>query len=167
MSGLFLLQSSGNQQLPQREPRQRRNQQDRPPAERKQPFGARSLPDSFQIFVGGLPPNTTEDELKSVFVNYGPILEIRTNIKNFGFIVFDNEESVRQIMQHKESEPFKIRGKSLNIEEKKPSEKRGGGAGMGGGAQSGGRRQVSASSNTAGSNRSGVSKGGKPPPRRN
>ena len=172
---LSLLQSSGNQPQPQREPRQsRRSQQDRPPAERKQGglYGSRSLPDSYQIFVGGLPPNTTDVELRSVFDNYGPIVEVRTNVKNFGFIVFDNEDSVRQIMQiTKEIEPFKIRGKSLNIEEKKPSDKRGG-TGMSGGPPSGGRRQPptstsAASGGSSSSNR--VSKGGSkpPPPRRN
>ena len=110
-------------------------------------------------------------ELRSVFDNYGPIVEVRTNVKNFGFIVFDNEDSVRQIMQQKEIEPFKIRGKSLNIEEKKPSDKRGG-TGMSGGPPSGGRRQPptstsAASGGSSSSNR--VSKGGSkpPPPRRN
>lgn len=83
---------------------------------------ARSVPDTYQLFVGGLPPNTTEQELKSVFEQFGRILEIRNNPNNFAFLVFDSEKPVKSILQKKEKDPPKIRGKLLNIEKKKPSE---------------------------------------------
>ena len=161
-----------SQPLPQREPRSsRRPQQERPPPMDRKPgptLNARNAPDSYQIFVGGLPSGTTEQELRSVFGEYGTIIEVRTNPKNFGFIVFDNEQSVQKIMTQKEIEPFQIRRKTLNIEEKKPSEKRGGGGGgiggMGSGAPpGGGRRGLPPSSVPGGSGSRG--KGGKPPRR--
>ena len=83
---------------------------------------ARSVPDTYQLFVGGLPPGTTEQELRGVFEQYGRILEIRNNPNNFAFLVFDSEKPVKSILQKKEREPPKIRGKQLNIEKKKPSE---------------------------------------------
>ena len=83
---------------------------------------ARSVPDTYQLFVGGLPPNTTEQELRGVFEQYGRILEIRNNPNNFAFLVFDSEKPVKSILQKKDRDPPKIRGKQLNIEKKKPSE---------------------------------------------
>ena len=82
----------------------------------------RSVPDTYQLFVGGLPPSTTEQELRSVFETYGRILEIRNNPNNFAFLVFDSEKPVKSILQKKDREPPKIRGKQLNIEKKKASE---------------------------------------------
>lgn len=159
--------------MPQREPRQsRRTQQDRPPAERKSgtTFPSRTLPDSYQIFVGGLPTGTTDQELRDVFSGYGNILEVRTNPKNFGFIVFDNEDSVRDIMLRKETDQFQIRRKNLNIEEKKPSEKRGlgggGGGGASGGLSGGNRRQPSTAGGPGNTSSNRGNKGGKPVPRR-
>lgn len=130
-------------------------------------LSARNAPDSYQIFVGGLPAGTTEQELRNVFSEFGSIIEVRTNPKNFGFIVFDNEQSVQRIMTQKEAEPFQIRKKTLNIEEKKPSEKRGGvgggGGGVGGGPPAGGRRSLPPLSGPGGGSNRG--KGGKPPRR--
>ena len=82
----------------------------------------RPVPDTYQLFVGGLPPSTTEQELRSVFETYGRIQEIRNNPNNFAFLVFDSEKPVKSILQKKDREPPKIRGKQLNIEKKKPSE---------------------------------------------
>lgn len=83
---------------------------------------ARSVPDTYQLFVGGLPPSTTEQELRNVFEQYGQILEIRNNPNNFAFLVFNSEKPVKTILQKKDRDPPKIRGKQLNIEKKKPSE---------------------------------------------
>jgi len=85
-------------------------------------FTSRSVPDTYQLFVGGLPSNTTDQELRSVFEQYGRILEIRNNPNNFAFLVFDSEKPVKSILAKKDKEPPKIRGKQLNIEKKKPSD---------------------------------------------
>ena len=80
---------------------------------------ARDMPDACQIFVGGLPPGSTEADLREVFSEFGSIMEIRVNPKNFAFVVFNNPESVQKIIQEKER--LQIRSKSLNIEPKRPS----------------------------------------------
>lgn len=128
---MHVLFQASSQPQPQREPRPpRRVQQDRDQSQstdRKPggPFIPRSLPDAYQIFVGGLPPGATNEELKNVFSEFGSIMEVRVNPKNFAFVVFDSEAPVLKIMQQKTANPIQIRGKNLNIEEKKPTEKRG------------------------------------------
>ena len=80
-------------------------------------YTSRSMPDTYQLFVGGLPSNTTDQELRSVFEQYGYILEIRINPHNFAFVVFDSEKPVNAIF---DNEPPKIRGKQLTIEKQRP-----------------------------------------------
>ena len=92
-------------------------------------MAGRGAPDSYQIFVGGLPPGTTEGELHAVFQKFGAVMEVRINPKNFGFVVFDSDSAVRRVMDAKEESPIKIQSKQLNIEQKRPSGARGGGGG--------------------------------------
>ena len=116
--------------MPQREPKPVKKI-DRPLD--KKPFVSsnaanvsRSVPDSCQVFVGGLPSSTTQNELRDVFTRFGKIVEIRVNPKNFGFVVFDNEQSVHEIMALKDESPLYLRDKKLNIEEKRQSAPKGG-----------------------------------------
>ncbi|OAY55290.1 heterogeneous nuclear ribonucleoprotein A3 [Manihot esculenta] len=58
-----------------------------------------------KIFVGGIPSSVTEDEFKNFFSKYGKVVEhqiIRDHETNrsrgFGFIIFDNEETVDQML---------------------------------------------------------------------
>ncbi|KAK6187522.1 hypothetical protein SNE40_005527 [Patella caerulea] len=82
-------------------------------------------PDSHQLFVGNLPHNILEKDLKSFFEHYGNVMELRINTKsgggkvpNFGFVVFDSPEPVQQILSNK---PIRYNGDHrLNVEEKKP-----------------------------------------------
>lgn len=82
-------------------------------------------PDSHQLFVGNLPHNITERELKVFFERYGKVMELRINTKssggklpNFGFVVFDAPETVQDILNNR---PIKYNGEHrLNVEEKKP-----------------------------------------------
>lgn len=90
------------------------------------PLTTRTAPDSHQVFVGGLPANTSESELREVFTQFGKVMEVRVNPKNFGFIVFDNDKSVREVMATKDSNPLMLREKRLNIEEKRQSHSKGG-----------------------------------------
>ncbi|XP_067900011.1 ras GTPase-activating protein-binding protein 1 isoform X4 [Heterodontus francisci] len=81
-------------------------------------------PDSHQLFVGNLPHDIDETELKEFFTGYGNVVELRINTKssggklpNFGFVVFDDPEPVQKILS---SKPIKFRGElRLNVEEKK------------------------------------------------
>ncbi|XP_051993269.1 ras GTPase-activating protein-binding protein 2 isoform X2 [Xyrauchen texanus] len=81
-------------------------------------------PDSHQLFVGNLPHDIDERELKDCFMTFGNVVELRINTKgtggklpNFGFVVFDDSEPVQRILGVK---PIMFRGEvRLNVEEKK------------------------------------------------
>lgn len=81
-------------------------------------------PDSHQLFVGNLPHDIDESELKDFFMTFGNVVELRINTKgtggkipNFGFVVFDDSEPVQRILGIK---PIMFRGEvRLNVEEKK------------------------------------------------
>ena len=108
------------QVAPQREQRpQRRGEAVRTGPPKKPPMimSAREAPDSYQIFVGGLPPNTSEEELRNTFSKYGIVCDVRINQKNFAFVVFDSSEAVQRVIQDK----VFVGGKQLNIEQKRPS----------------------------------------------
>uniref|UniRef100_A0A3Q3Q086 GTPase activating protein (SH3 domain) binding protein 2 n=1 Tax=Monopterus albus TaxID=43700 RepID=A0A3Q3Q086_MONAL len=80
-------------------------------------------PDSHQLFVGNLPHDIDENELKEFFM-YGNVVELRINTKgvggklpNFGFVVFDDSDPVQRILGAK---PIMFPGEvRLNVEEKK------------------------------------------------
>uniref|UniRef100_A0A8C2D3E0 Ras GTPase-activating protein-binding protein 2 n=1 Tax=Cyprinus carpio TaxID=7962 RepID=A0A8C2D3E0_CYPCA len=81
-------------------------------------------PDSHQLFVGNLPHDIDEGELKDFFMTFGNVVEMRINTKgvggklpNFGFVVFDDSEPVQRILGAK---PIMFSGEvRLNVEEKK------------------------------------------------
>ncbi|XP_067850661.1 ras GTPase-activating protein-binding protein 2 isoform X1 [Heptranchias perlo] len=81
-------------------------------------------PDSHQLFVGNLPHDIDENELKDFFMSFGNVVELRINTKssggklpNFGFVVFDDPDPVQRILSAK---PVMFRGEvRLNVEEKK------------------------------------------------
>ncbi|XP_072898456.1 ras GTPase-activating protein-binding protein 2 isoform X2 [Hemitrygon akajei] len=81
-------------------------------------------PDSHQLFVGNLPHDIDENELKDFFMGFGNVVELRINTKssggklpNFGFVVFDDPDPVQRILSAK---PIMFRGEvRLNVEEKK------------------------------------------------
>ncbi|XP_067671819.1 ras GTPase-activating protein-binding protein 2-like isoform X3 [Haliotis asinina] len=109
------------------------------------------FPDSHQLFVGNLPHNISEKELKSFFEQYGKVMELRINTKsgggklpNFGFVVFDSPQPVQDILRIKQTQPIKYNGEHrLNVEEKKPrgdGGRIGGGGGGGGGGRGGSTR---------------------------
>jgi Ras GTPase-activating protein-binding protein 1 len=94
-------------------------------------------PDTQQVFIGGLPTDVTEDDVRATFGEMGNIIEVRLNPKNFGFIVFDCSEPVKKILERRNTRPFYIRNKTINIEPKKSSQKPGG---FGGRREPGGPR---------------------------
>ncbi|KAL2098260.1 hypothetical protein ACEWY4_007467 [Coilia grayii] len=81
-------------------------------------------PDSHQLFVGNLPHDIDENELRDFFMTFGSVVELRINTKavggklpNFGFVVFDDSDPVQRILAAK---PIIFRGEvRLNVEEKK------------------------------------------------
>ncbi|ESN92364.1 hypothetical protein HELRODRAFT_115988 [Helobdella robusta] len=82
-------------------------------------------PDSQQIFVGNLPHNMTDMQLKDFFQQFGNVLDMRINRKinnnlpNFGFVVFNNQETVQSILKCR---PLYNGKQRVNVEEKKCKE---------------------------------------------
>jgi len=109
-------------------PRQDRFKDDEPPQGRTRMMSTNS--DQYQLFVGNLPHDCTENDLQGLFQKYGNVTEIRINKKhsrplagnmkippNFAFVVFENMSSVEQAMK---DQPTMLYGTHrLNIEEKK------------------------------------------------
>ncbi|XP_061420849.1 LOW QUALITY PROTEIN: ras GTPase-activating protein-binding protein 2-like [Lethenteron reissneri] len=123
--------------------------------EPRRPTTAR-YPDSQQIFVGNLPHDIEEAELRDFFMTFGHVVDLRINTKssgsgsklpNFGFVIFQEPDAVQSVLA---SKPVLLRGEvRLNVEEKKSrvardgewrslEGRRGGGGGGPGGARGGG-----------------------------
>ncbi|KAM9836711.1 splicing factor 1 isoform 4-T4 [Aulostomus maculatus] len=66
-----------------------------------------------KIFIGNLSPDTTSDELRSLFSQYGKISEC-TILKNFGFVHMDDkaeaEEAIRNLHH------YELNGQPMNVE---------------------------------------------------
>lgn len=145
-------------------------------------------PDTQQLFVGNLTHTITEDELKHHFMQYGNVLEMRINTKqtqkmgsggkvpNFGFIVFEDPDSVHKVLEKK---PIFFNGHRLNVEEKKTKPRdqrigdgrigigRSGMMGRGGlGGRGGGRGGMGGSQGTGRGEIRGGGRGGNYGPRR-
>ncbi|KAF9598291.1 hypothetical protein IFM89_026558 [Coptis chinensis] len=70
-----------------------------------------------KIFVGGLPPNLTEEGFRQYFETYGHVTDVLYNenpqhLLGFGYISFDTEEAVNKVL-HK---PFhELNGKLVLV----------------------------------------------------
>ncbi|XP_072050575.1 ras GTPase-activating protein-binding protein 2-like [Amphiura filiformis] len=124
--------------LPQREPRRDRGERrDRGAGRRLVDSSERDrgddrnrssrFPDSHQLFVGNLPQDINDEELKNFFNQYGNVVEMRINRNTagpktpfFGFIVFDKPDPVQELLVLKKRQHILLRGEHrLNVEEKK------------------------------------------------
>lgn len=91
--------------------------------------------DSNQLFLGNLPHNATEDDLREIFSNFGNILDLRIHSKpnskagppgsrappNYGFITYETQNNVQNCLAAKPIY-FSTSDKNsviLNVEEKK------------------------------------------------
>ncbi|KAL3617869.1 hypothetical protein CASFOL_038190 [Castilleja foliolosa] len=79
-----------------------------------------------KIFVGGLSANLTEDEFKSYFSKFGRIEDVVVMHDNmthrprgFGFITFDSEDSVEEVMQKNFHE---LSGKLVEVKKAVPKD---------------------------------------------
>lgn len=74
----------------------------------------KQYPDEQQVFVGNLPQDIVEDDLRTLFSTYGKILDVRINRQNqkmaqnnkaatpnYGFVTFEQAEIVQQILKQK------------------------------------------------------------------
>ncbi|KAG6789020.1 hypothetical protein POTOM_005103 [Populus tomentosa] len=78
-----------------------------------------------KIFVGGIPPSLTEDELKEYFSVYGSIVDHQIMLdhktgrsRGFGFVTFDSEDAVERIFS--EGRTHELGGKQVEIKKAEP-----------------------------------------------
>ncbi|WCJ39505.1 RNA-binding (RRM/RBD/RNP motifs) family protein [Euphorbia peplus] len=78
-----------------------------------------------KIFVGGIPPVLTADELKEYFSIYGNIVDYQIMLdhntgrsRGFGFVTFDSEDSVEDIFS--EGKTHELGGKRVEIKKAVP-----------------------------------------------
>lgn len=84
-----------------------------------------------KIFVGGIPPSVTEEELKEYFSSFGNIVEHQIMLEHgtgrsrgFGFVTFESENVVESIVN--DGNIHELGGKQVEIKKAEP--KRGGGS---------------------------------------
>lgn len=95
---------------------------------RKQKFD-----NSMKVFIGGIPPGMTDEEIIEAFGKFGPVIdftnmmdETRTRSRGFGFLTFEKPESIqRALTEHWVT----INGKQLEV---KPAQFNAKKSGMGG-----------------------------------
>jgi RNA recognition motif-containing protein len=102
-----------------------------------------------KIYVGNIPYDSTEEDLRGLFAEYGEIQSLRIlkdqftgRSKGFGFIEMANEEDAKTIIATLNGKVFA--GKALTVAEARPQQKRqgfgNGGGGYGGRGAARGRR---------------------------
>jgi len=87
------------------------------------------------LYVGNLPYDTTEEELRALFAEFGPVAEIRLiGEKGFAFVDIPSERVAEAIQAVNGQQ---LSGRSLRVDEAKPRQPRESG-GFRGGRDSGG-----------------------------
>jgi cold-inducible RNA-binding protein len=96
---------------------------------------------SMRLYVGNLSYQTTENDLRSLFEQAGPVESVNIitdrdtgRSKGFGFVEMSNEDGNKAIEQFNGTE---LNGRAINVNEARPREERGGGRGGYGGGRGG------------------------------
>eukprot|EP00927_Polykrikos_kofoidii_P069314 TRINITY_DN64731_c0_g1_i1.p1 TRINITY_DN64731_c0_g1~~TRINITY_DN64731_c0_g1_i1.p1 ORF type:complete len:284 (+),score=36.39 TRINITY_DN64731_c0_g1_i1:158-1009(+) len=67
-----------------------------------------------KLFLGGVPPGTTEDDIRNYFDRFGNIVDaVVIRERGFGFVTFDDESSARAVM----GEHHVLNGQSISVKE--------------------------------------------------
>ena len=97
----------------------------------------------MKIYVGNINFKSTEESLEGLFSNYGEVQEVAVitdretgRPRGFAFVTMDDEGGKKAIEALNGQE---FEGRTLNINEARPRENRGGGGGFRGGGGGGGR----------------------------
>ena len=98
------------------------------------------------MYVGNLPYEVTEEELRELFSAHGPVNEVAVVMdretgrpRGFAFVTMNEKEGMDAAIRELDGQDFN--GRSLNVNEARPRENRpsfGGGGGGGGGGYRGG-----------------------------
>jgi len=94
----------------------------------------------MKLYVGNLPYNTTEDDLRNLFSQYGSVDSVAVitdretgRSKGFGFVEYGNDTEARSAIQALSGQDYG--GRALTVNEARP--KTAGGGGGGGGSRPG------------------------------
>lgn len=97
----------------------------------------------MNIYVGNLSYQATEDELRTLFEQFGQVSSVALikdkmtgQPRGFGFVEMPNDSEAQKAIQELNGKDMK--GRSLSINPARPREERGGGGGYGGGGGRGG-----------------------------
>ncbi len=98
----------------------------------------------MSIYVGNLSYDVTEEDLNSVFAEYGTVTRVNLptdretgRMRGFGFVEMSNEEQEDKAIETLDGAEWM--GRQMKVNKAKPREDRGNGGG-GGGRSGGGRR---------------------------
>ena len=89
---------------------------------------------SMKLYVGNLPYNTSEDDLRSLFSTYGAVSSVAIitdrdtgRSKGFGFVEFGNDDEARNAISALSGQEYG--GRALTVNEARPKTQGGGGRG--------------------------------------
>ncbi len=98
-----------------------------------------------KMYVGSLAWKATEDDVRSLFSQYGGVTEVLVPMdresgrpRGFAFVTMDTKEAMEKAINAENGKEFL--GRPLMINEARPREERAGGGGYGGGGGGGERR---------------------------
>lgn len=98
----------------------------------------------MKLYVGNLPYNTSEDDLRNLFSPYGNVDSVAVitdrdtgRSKGFGFVEFGDDGEARNAITALSGQEFG--GRALTVNEARPKTGGGGGGGGGRGGYGGGR----------------------------
>jgi len=109
-------------------------------------FTKRKGINTMNIYAGNLPHETTEDELRQAFAEFGQVTEVRLIVdkfsgesKGFGFVEMPSKAEAEKAIEEMNGKEFM--GRVLSVNEARPKTDRGGGRRQGGygGGRGGGR----------------------------
>lgn len=88
----------------------------------------------MKLYVGNLPYNTTEDDLRNLFSQYGSVDSVAVitdretgRSKGFGFVEYGNDTEARSAIQALSGQDYG--GRALTVNEARPKTAGGGGGG--------------------------------------
>lgn len=97
----------------------------------------------MNIYVGNLPFNLGEEDLKEIFEEYGEVATTKIisdkfsgRSKGFGFVEMESDDEANNAI--KELNNAEVGGRNIKVNESKPRETTGGGGGRGGDRRGGG-----------------------------
>ena len=90
-----------------------------------------------KLFVGNLSYATTEDQLRALFAEVGPVTSVALitdrmtgQARGFGFVEMDNEQAAQDAIQRLNGR--EMNGRNITVSEARPPQDRGGGSRGGG-----------------------------------